>query len=102
MRESLGCDYVNYVGGHDVKKVALVSGDGKDYYKDALQSGADVYLTGSLNYNMMVEAAEEKMNVVEAGHFYTCLLYTSPRTFSFNGDRCVDDSFNSGLSSHSF
>lgn len=71
VRESLGCDYVNYVGGHDVKKVALVGGDGKDYYKDALQSGADVYLTGSLNYNMMVEAAEEKMNVVEAGHFYT-------------------------------
>ena len=71
VRDSLGSDYINYVGKRMVKKVALVGGDGKDYYADALKTGADAFVTGAMNYNMMAEAAENPMNVVEAGHFYT-------------------------------
>ncbi|MCI8590514.1 MAG: Nif3-like dinuclear metal center hexameric protein [Clostridiales bacterium] len=71
VREALSCDYVNCVGQHMVRRVAVAGGDGKDHYIDALNTEADVYVTGSLSYNMMVEAAEQKMNVVEAGHFYT-------------------------------
>ncbi|MCI8332614.1 MAG: Nif3-like dinuclear metal center hexameric protein [Clostridiales bacterium] len=71
VRDALSCDYVNCVGQHMVRRVAVAGGDGKEHYFDALRAGADVYVTGSLSYNMMVDAAERKMNVVEAGHFYT-------------------------------
>ena len=54
-----------------MKRVAVVGGDGKDYLKDALESGADTFLSGRLSYNLMVEAAERGINLVEAGHFFT-------------------------------
>lgn len=57
--------------GREVKRVALVGGDGKDFLKPALKAGADVYLTGSMSYNTMVDAADMGLQVIEAGHFFT-------------------------------
>jgi actin-like ATPase involved in cell morphogenesis len=37
----------------------------------AFEAGADTYLTGTLSYNAMVDAAELPMNIIEAGHFHT-------------------------------
>lgn len=71
VRDALGCDAVNFVGDGRVSRVAVVGGDGKDNYRDAAASGADTYLTGSMSYNMMVDAASDGVNVVEAGHFHT-------------------------------
>ena len=71
VRDVLGCEYVNFVGERTVKRVAVVGGDGKDNFADAVACGADTYLTGSMSYNTMVDAAYSGINVVEAGHFYT-------------------------------
>jgi dinuclear metal center protein, YbgI/SA1388 family len=68
----LKCEHISAVKKNNtVSRVALTGGDGKDFYKDALNSGADTYLTGNLSYNMMTDAAENPMNVIEAGHYQT-------------------------------
>ena len=54
-----------------VRHVAVTGGDGKDYYNEAKRTGADTYLTGSMSYNTMVDAAEGGMNVIAAGHYQT-------------------------------
>ncbi len=71
-KQTLGSDMVRYSDGmNTVKKVAVVGGDGKDFVKAAIEAGADTYLSGRISYNMMVEAAEMGINLVEAGHYYT-------------------------------
>ena len=68
----LNCDHISAIKKRDtVSRVALTGGDGKDYYNDALKTGADTYLTGNLSYNMMTDAAEFPMTVIEAGHYQT-------------------------------
>jgi dinuclear metal center YbgI/SA1388 family protein len=41
-----------------VKKVAVVSGSGKDFICDAKKAGADTYLTGEINHSGLIEAKE--------------------------------------------
>lgn len=72
VKQTLGSDMVRYSDGlNPVRRVAVVGGDGKDFVKSAIDAGADTYLSGRISYNMMVEAAEMGINLVEAGHYYT-------------------------------
>jgi dinuclear metal center YbgI/SA1388 family protein len=69
---SLGVDSIRISDGYNtVKRVAVVGGDGKDFVKDALLLGADTFVSGRIGYNVMVEAAEMGINLIEAGHFFT-------------------------------
>ena len=69
---SLGVDTVRVSDGYNtVKKVAVVGGDGKDFLKDAIAAGADTFVSGRIGYNIMVEASEMGINLIEAGHFFT-------------------------------
>ena len=54
-----------------VKRVALLGGDGKDFVADAIKAGADTYLSGRISYNVMEEASERAINLIEAGHYFT-------------------------------
>ena len=54
-----------------VTRVAVVGGDGKDFVKEALRLGADTYVSGRIGYNVMEEAEEMGINLIEAGHFFT-------------------------------
>ncbi len=54
-----------------VYTVALVGGDGKSYVRDAIDLGADTYISGRIGYNVMEEAAEMGINLIEAGHYAT-------------------------------
>ena len=54
-----------------VYTVALVGGDGKSFVKDAIEMGADTYLSGRIGYNVMEEACEMGINLIEAGHYAT-------------------------------
>ncbi len=54
-----------------VKRVALLGGDGKDFVRDALLSGADTYVSGRISYNIMEEAPDMGINLIEAGHYFT-------------------------------
>ena len=68
----LCADAVRYADAYNqVKRVAVVGGDGKDFVRDAIEAGADTYLSGRISYNIMEEAAEMGINLIEAGHYYT-------------------------------
>lgn len=57
--------------GKKVRRVAVVGGDGKDFIPDAKAAGVDLFLTGTLSYNSMVDGADMGLQLIEAGHFYT-------------------------------
>ncbi len=68
----LDCDGVKVADALiPVSRVAVVGGDGKSYVNDALALGADTYVSGRIGYNVMAEAEEMGLNLIEAGHFFT-------------------------------
>ena len=74
VRKTLGAPYVNVIKcREEVGRVMAAGGDGKDFYADAVSSGAGTYITGAMSYNTLVDAAENpaKVNVIEAGHYFT-------------------------------
>lgn len=72
VKMSLGADSVKIADAYNpVKRVALVGGDGKSFVRDAVLAGADTYLSGRISYNVMEEATEMGINLIEAGHYFT-------------------------------
>ena len=68
----LGADSVKIANAYTpVKRVAVVGGDGKDLVADAIKAGADTFVSGRISYNIMEEASERAINLVEAGHYFT-------------------------------
>lgn len=72
VKQLCGSDVIRYADGYsDVHRVAIVGGDGKGYVKAAIEAGADTYISGRIGYNVMEEAAEMGINLIEAGHYFT-------------------------------
>ncbi len=71
IKEKLHAPVVLSGGSRSVYKVALLGGDGKDFVDAAIECGADTYLSGRISYNIMAEADEMGINLIEAGHYYT-------------------------------
>ena len=63
--------------GETVSRLAVLGGAGKDYIREAQKMGADTYLTGEVNYNYLLEAAENGLSVVTAGHYHTEAPFTA-------------------------
>ncbi len=57
--------------GKPVRRVAVLGGAGGDDVAAALEAGADTYVSGTLGYHDLVDAPENGMNLVAAGHYYT-------------------------------
>lgn len=57
--------------GNRVKNVAVCGGAGMDFYLDAVNAGADAYVTGEIKHHEMLFAKEKGVTVIEAGHFET-------------------------------
>lgn len=73
VKEKLGCDSVRYTGRKDavLGTTALCGGDGKSMIAPAMESGADLLITGDAGYNIAEAAAEDGFCVIEAGHWHT-------------------------------
>ena len=72
VKSALGADKITVSDAHNpVYTVAIVGGDGKEFVKEAYEAGADTYLSGRIGYNVMEEANELGINLVEAGHYFT-------------------------------
>lgn len=54
-----------------VNTVAVVGGAGKDFIWEAKKAGADVIVIGEGSYNAVLDASQDEMNVICAGHFFT-------------------------------
>ena len=73
VKERLGCEGLRYtqIDGKTIKRVALCSGAGGSYIRDALRKGADAFVTGEIKHSDILEANHNGVVVVDAGHFKT-------------------------------
>ncbi len=69
--EILDAPAVNVIGKGAVQTVAVLGGEGGDFVDAARAAGADLFLAGRIGYHRMLDAAEDGLAVMEAGHFYT-------------------------------
>lgn len=73
VKDKLELDSVT-VSGYDIenaeiKKIAIVNGAGSSYWKKAKRMGADLLITGDLRYHEALDAKEEGMYILDAGHY---------------------------------
>lgn len=69
-RELLGHVPVKVAGDTEkmIAKAAVLGGSGSDYVRHALQSGADVFISGDIKYHDAQEAVLSGLAVIDAGH----------------------------------
>ena len=70
VRKNLKASHVKLAvkGPHTVKKVALCSGSGADFIDDAIEAGADVYITGDVSYHSIIHAVNHGISLVVVEH----------------------------------
>lgn len=74
VKEKLGAPSVEFSLADEedmISKVAVVGGAGKDFIYPAKAACADVLVTGEASYNALLDAAEDGVSIVTAGHFFT-------------------------------
>ena len=54
-----------------VQTVAVCSGSGKSLIREAIDAGADVFVTGDLDYHTAIDAVADGLNLIDAGHYGT-------------------------------
>ncbi|WP_059102645.1 Nif3-like dinuclear metal center hexameric protein [Shouchella shacheensis] len=70
VKEQLGLEGVRVVGDlkKNVRKVAVLGGDGNKYMNQALRKGADVLVTGDVYYHVAHDAQMDGLSIIDAGH----------------------------------
>lgn len=53
----------------ELEWAAVCPGSGKSYIKKAVKMGADVYITGDIDHHSGLDAVEQSMCIIDAGHF---------------------------------
>ncbi len=73
VREAAALPYIRVYGDPEraVSTAAVSSGAGKMSIDDALRLGADVLVTGDLDYHSAIDAAARGLATVDAGHYGT-------------------------------
>ena len=70
LKQKLGLDFVKASIQKDAfKKIAIVSGSGKDLIKDAYFKGADCLITGEVGHHGILLAKSLSMSIIELGHY---------------------------------
>ena len=54
-----------------VKRAAVCGGSGRSLIGDALRAGADIYVTGDLDYHSAIDAVADGLTLIDAGHYGT-------------------------------
>ncbi len=57
-----------------VNRVAICGGSGDDFYKDALEKGADVYITGDIYYHTGQDMLTQGLLAIDPGHHIESLF----------------------------
>lgn len=73
VKDRFDIDRIRVVGElkKKVNRIAILPGSGKSYIKKAINEKADVLITGDIDYHSAVDALEEGICVIDAGHFDT-------------------------------
>lgn len=73
MKNLLDIDDVILYGEIDknISKIAVCGGSGSDFMEDALEKGAEVYITGDIKYHEAQFAYERDLIILDIGHFHS-------------------------------
>ncbi len=67
---------IRFVGDANrlIKKVAIIGGAARSYWPSAQQAGADVFITGDIDYHTAVDALEAGMSLIDPGHHVESIM----------------------------
>ncbi len=73
VKKLLKADHIRLINAGDflIKKVGICGGAGSEFIAKAKFLGADAFVTGDVKYHEAQAAIENKIHVVDAGHFAT-------------------------------
>ncbi len=73
IKKTLNIPVVKYVLSHNktIKKIAICSGSCADYIYKLKNYNIDVFVTGDVKHHTAIFAKENKINMIDATHFYT-------------------------------
>ncbi len=72
VKEAFNLSHVRYANmdlGKTIRKVAVLGGSGEKYFKQALNKGADLYITGDISYHGAQDMMREGLAFIDVGHF---------------------------------
>lgn len=71
LRKSFGLDHLRLFGEADrqVGRIAILPGSGRHSVEVALQKGAELFISGDIGHHEGLDACEEQMAVLDAGHY---------------------------------
>ncbi len=69
IKDLLGLDKIRFSGDLNarIKKIAFVGGTGSSFMKDAVQQGADLFISGDIKYHDLLDYGE-KIAIADVGH----------------------------------
>ena len=73
VKQTLHCGTIRaaFPDNSTIRKVGVIGGAGKDYFRDAKKTGCDAYLSADLSHNTFIDAKDEDLAIFDAGHYYT-------------------------------
>ncbi|MBR2179370.1 MAG: Nif3-like dinuclear metal center hexameric protein [Selenomonadaceae bacterium] len=73
VKKLLKADHIRLINAGDflIKRVGICGGAGSEFISKAKFLGADAFVTGDVKYHEAQSAVENKIHVVDAGHFAT-------------------------------
>ena len=71
LKKVFGLPYIRFTGDgqKNARRVALCTGSGGSLISEAIESGADVYITGDMKYHSVREAVDLGIDIIELGHY---------------------------------
>lgn len=71
VREAFSLNNVKVFGDHKrmIMRAAICPGSGKSFIKNAVEAGAGVYITGDIDHHDGLDAVEQGLCIIDAGHY---------------------------------
>ncbi|MGH4050969.1 MAG: Nif3-like dinuclear metal center hexameric protein [Clostridium sp.] len=71
VKKAYNTKYIRYVGKGDdlIKTIAIINGSGEDFFEKSIEMGANCIITGDTKYHAACNLLEEKVAIIDAGHF---------------------------------
>ncbi|MFD2333872.1 Nif3-like dinuclear metal center hexameric protein [Cohnella sp. GCM10020058] len=93
VKERLGMPFVRVVGDGDrqVRKVAVLGGSGRSYIKRAMFMGADVLVTGDIDFHSAQDAEAGGLAIVDPGHYAEKIM--RPKTAEWLRERLAEKGY---------
>lgn len=93
VKERLGMPFVRVVGegARQVRKVAVLGGSGRSYIKRAMFMGADVLVTGDIDFHSAQDAEAGGLAIVDPGHYAEKIM--RPKTAQWLRDRLAEKGY---------